>query len=287
MLKNLTLILLTLFCGAIFISHWFISQQLITQGSSAIEPRPKFKAASAPDFTAIKNIKQRKKSFFAYFSPIVEANNQQILNLRARIENNTLSEHLLLQLAKSYRIKTTDIDKIRTQLLIKIDYIPSSLVLAQGAIESAWGSSRFALDGNNYFGQWCFRKGCGLVPQERQDGKAHEVRVFKSPQLSVISYMKNINSHPAYRDLRKIRQQMRLAEEPYSGCRLARELKSYSQKGQSYVESLKQLIRSNKLETDPKGYCKKSPVQPKPQPKAKAEPKTQAESVTQPEQKSN
>ena len=61
----------------------------------------------------------------------------------------------LIKLAKKYRIKQMYNEH---EYLEKIDVIPVSLVLAQSAVESAWGSSRFAREGNNIFGEWTWGK---------------------------------------------------------------------------------------------------------------------------------
>ena len=45
-----------------------------------------------------------------------------------------------------YKAETLD------ALLIKVDKIPVSLALAQAAIESGWGTSRFAYEGNALLG---------------------------------------------------------------------------------------------------------------------------------------
>ena len=83
------------------------------------------------------------------------------------------------KLAKKYRIeKLTS----KEDLLLVIDILPPSLMLAQAANESNWGRSRFAEDFNNYFGIWCFKKGCGVVPNKRDKNASHEVASFKIAQ---------------------------------------------------------------------------------------------------------
>ena len=94
-------------------------------------------------------------------------------------------------------------------MLKRVDITPLLLVLAQSANESNWGQSRFARQGNNMFGQWCFRKGCGLVPNRRESGKQHEVAAFETVNASVRSYLNNINSSRAYGRLRDLRQRAR------------------------------------------------------------------------------
>ncbi|MDZ7825939.1 MAG: glucosaminidase domain-containing protein [Gammaproteobacteria bacterium] len=51
--------------------------------------------------------------------------------------------------------------EIEQDRLRRADEIPPSLVLAQAAAESAWGTSRFARMANNLFGQPRFTEGCG------------------------------------------------------------------------------------------------------------------------------
>jgi Bax protein len=142
---------------------------------------------------------------------------------------------------------TIDDDASWHQLLVNVDVLPPSLVLSQAANESAWGTSRFAKLGNNYFGQWCFEHGCGLVPKKRDSDKAHEVAAFNSPKESLESYMQNLNSHPAYQPLRNIRAQLRREKQAVTGMALAAGLTSYSERGQEYIAELRAMIKFNKL----------------------------------------
>ena len=72
-------------------------------------------------------------------------------------------------------------------------------------MESGWGESRFAQQGNNLFGEWCFTKGCGIVPSQRKEGATHEVRRFDSVDDALASYMHNLNTGHAYKALRVAR----------------------------------------------------------------------------------
>ena len=123
-----------------------------------------------------------------------------------------------------------------------------TIALAQAAKESAWGISRFDRLGNNYFGQWCFVAGCGLVPEARNTGASHEVAAFKSVRESVRRYMNNINTHPAYADLRNRRASLRSEGNDISGLALAPALIRYSERGQEYVSELQAMIRGNELQ---------------------------------------
>lgn len=133
------------------------------------------------------------------------------------------------------------------ELMRRVDVIPTSLVLAQAANESGWGTSRFAREGNNIFGQWCFDEGCGLVPNQRGEDASHEVRAFASVDAAVRAYFRNLNTHPSYEDLRTLRASMRMQGLPLNSMVLARGLTRYSERGMDYVEELQDMIRINDL----------------------------------------
>ena len=86
-----------------------------------------------------------------------------------------------------------------------VDAIPAALALAQAANESIWGTSRFTVKVNNYFGLWCWSNNCGLVPNKQSQEKSHEVSRFNAPVDGVKYYMQTLNSHPAYKKLRDLR----------------------------------------------------------------------------------
>ncbi|OUR95923.1 hypothetical protein A9Q81_13440 [Gammaproteobacteria bacterium 42_54_T18] len=214
--------------------------------------------ADIPNFAAITDIKARKKAFFDYLSPFIHAENTKLQELRRYISKQNMQSPSvqIKQLAMQYRLKPTD-TQIKQSLLSKVDGLPPSLVLAQAAIESAWGTSRFAVKGNNLFGQWCFSQGCGLVPSQRGHGQHHEVKRFQSAAESIASYMQNLNSHPSYVILRDNRFTQRKSGEAVNGCFLAEGLIDYSERKSAYVESLKQLMRVNNLEDKHSAHCKK------------------------------
>lgn len=216
--------------------------------------------APLPDFSHIYNTQEKKQQFFSYLIPIISSVNKTVIHERnsiITIQNNithskTLRSedetHLKLT-AKKYRVDISkDFDSVFfTSLLSKIDIIPPSLVLAQAANESAWGTSRFAIEGNNLFGQWCFSKGCGLVPEHRNDDAVHEVAKFNSVYHSVESYVLNLNRHTEYTQLRNIRNEIRETNSPINGIKLANGLEGYSERGLEYVNEIQSMIRFNNL----------------------------------------
>ena len=212
----------------------------------------------SPDFSQYDAGIDRKTAFFSYFIPIIQQQNNEILLERAKLVKwqkapkkiGWWDRQSLVKKAVHYRVKNFDLNNQQhwQQLLNKVDALPVSLALAQAANESAWGTSRFAVKGRNYFGQWCFEQGCGIVPQQRDNAKAHEVAVFNSPKDSVASYLRNLNSHPAYAKLRVIRLDLVNRNQKVTGIALAEGLLHYSERGEHYIAELRDMISFNKLE---------------------------------------
>ncbi len=205
-----------------------------------------------PDFSA-QPIHIRKSSFVAFVLPFVEKENQRIDSLRQKLQRMQASAERtdqeiawLAVLGRSYHLSTDVTDAaFMPRLLRRIDLLPPSLVLAQAAIESAWGTSRFAQKANNIFGHWCMKPGCGLVPRNRPEFAHYEVRRFESVEQSVHRYFMNLNTNRAYRDLREIRACHRSAGETLSGPVMAGGLVAYSGGGTKYIQLLRDVIRVN------------------------------------------
>ncbi|MGK0461595.1 MAG: Bax protein, partial [Candidatus Azotimanducaceae bacterium] len=213
-------------------------------------------ATPLPDFASYTDVKTKKQEFFKFLLPRIRAANNAELKRRdylLALDPETLNETdqaSLATMATRYRIKTPDISdsELINQLLVRVDSVPAALILAQGANESAWGTSRFAKQGLNFFGIWCFSKGCGMTPSARNDGASHEVQKFESLQAGVNKYVITLNSHPAYQKLRQVRAAQRENEEPLLGAELAVGLEKYSERGTEYVEEIQSMISYNKLE---------------------------------------
>lgn len=220
-----------------------------------------------PDFSGYSDVKQKKTAFFEYMLPLVQAGNQSIVEQRGALQEmaaesaelpfelSFFQQRHLLQLAERYGVDSKAVDsdavnnqQIIDQLLLRVAPLPPSLVLAQAAIESAWGTSRFALQGNNLFGQWCYQKGCGIVPRRRSAESRHEVAKFDSVDDAVKAYLHNLNTHRAYSDLRVLRAELGTSESGATGHQLAQTLLYYSELRQVYVDEVQAVIRINKLQ---------------------------------------
>lgn len=215
---------------------------------------------SLPDFGSIQDVKSKKASFFEFLSPLVNEENAHLQALRDTIISIRQSVELTGEITKAQmnwvakvadRYDVEDCDSFdlvcQETLLRRIDVVPPSLVMAQAANESAWGTSRFAIQGNNLFGQWCFVEGCGLVPLQQTDGQHYEVRSFDTVHQSIVSYMMNLNTHPSYKELRVIRQSIRAEDDLPSGIDLAPGLIRYSERGEAYIEEITKMIQFNRI----------------------------------------
>jgi len=212
------------------------------------------------DLSQINSSARKKELFFKSLLPMILLANNEI-----RLERKHLSKfrqqlkhgsdlsddqlHQLTLLAKRYKIKSASLTSTQAinELLSRVDTIPAGLALAQAANESAWGTSRFSQQANNLFGEWTFIKGAGIVPEGRPDGATYEVRRFENVYESIRSYLLNLNTHFAYKELRQIRAEARAAGEPLDGSKLAEGLFRYSIRGEEYVRDLQSMIRSNRL----------------------------------------
>lgn len=210
-----------------------------------------------PDFSAITDVNAKKKAFFDFIRPAVVKKNNELLAVRAKLtvwlDNVLLEQQLTLidrqeltGLAKRYRLSKDESTLFQIkELLVRIDIVPTALVLVQAANESAWGTSRFSRIGLNFFGIWCYRQGCGMIPAGRNTGAKHEVAAFKSLESAVSHYFDTLNSHNAYRAFRVIRTELRVNNQSLSPQILATGLLPYSQRGADYVVDILKMLKHN------------------------------------------
>jgi len=169
---------------------------------------------------------------------------QQISNHRT--SGNQKIPAGLLALAASY-----DVDMQQKNaweiIFLRIDIVPPSMAIAQAIIESAWGTSRFAVQGDNYFGVHCYQQGCGIVPKRHAGKTIFEVKRYASLAASAEDYMHNINTHAAYKALREQRRLARLDGSLLIGYDLLAGLTHYSALGEAYATQLAAIMKTNQL----------------------------------------
>lgn len=219
---------------------------------------PRVTVRSLPgDLASITDNDLRKSLFIRALLPSILAENQQLRTLRNRVKTilkNGLSttkssaRHWLYNIMQSYGVKGDIMQlSIQQRLLRRLDEIPPALVLAQAANESGWGTSRFALEGNNLFGIWTFQNHKGIIPAARAEDMEHTVRAFPNIRASVKAYFYTLNIGKAYRDLRNLRESMRQAGQTLDAITLTKGLVHYSQRGSEYVDEIRSIIEKNQL----------------------------------------
>ena len=199
-------------------------------------------------------IKEKKLQFISAFLPIIQEINLDVLEKRRKIflvekklkanNLNVLDADFLKRTFKEYKVKNNDINVLKE----RVDIVPISLTLAQAAIESGWGTSRFAKEGNAFFGQKVVGYSVdGIDPAENKNPLI-KVRKFNNLSDSVEAYIKNLNTHRAYKKFRKSRKAQRSIKKHLDGIALAETLGSYSELGDEYTAKVQKIIKINSLD---------------------------------------
>jgi len=185
------------------------------------------------------SIQEKKKRFFALLVPAVEKVYKELeknyLNTKQLVEQNPNSDKIK-QLMKNYSAKNPQ------DLLMRMKPQPRSIALAQSAMESAWGTSRFLTVANNVFGIWSFNKNEPRVPAGKKRGKTTiYVKKYATIADSIKDYYKVLATGKAFAQFRI--QKMK-SDNPYL---LVKYLNKYSERGLEYSKELSSMIRYNKL----------------------------------------
>ena len=200
------------------------------------------------DLSLIEDTKERKELFIKIVLPLIlhennkiEKDRKELFRVLAKKSNTQEEKNWLKWKFKEYKIKNFDISELK----IRMDIVPVSLAIAQAAVESGWGTSRFALEGNALYGQWTWSDN-GLKPLENVDGD-HKVMQFKILTASIKAYKKNLNTHSGYMEFREARANLRSRNEKVTGLKLTQYLNNYAATGKQYTKKLELTIKKNSL----------------------------------------
>lgn len=200
-------------------------------------------------YTDIKSLQQlpvaeKKEKFIAMLLPAILIAKQQLQDQRLRVEtllrqtSLTTQEQLWLeQLQQRYKVKDA------ARLPARMIAVPNSLVLAQAAIETGWGSSRFFLQGNNVFGVWSYNADePRMKARESRGDKSVYVKRYPSLLQAIDDYLLTLGRGKPYQGLRKASL---TSQNPQQ---LIQHLQHYSELGQEYIQRLSGLIKHNNLQ---------------------------------------
>ncbi len=235
----------------------FLIAIVLTQWSCQ---RGRSNQADSPEEWTIKDLTESNLQFILTFYPRIAEANKKVMTDRARLldlrndyryvirKNNHFG--WINQLAEEYGYGENFFNDSLTRreykaqidtLLYRVDYIPERLVMAQAIVESGWGKSKFARQGNNYFGIRCYRPGCGMAPRDI-DNPSFYVRSFPTAQDAVDKYLNMLNSGFAYENLRKQRHSLRIKSKYPDALLMTKGLKRYSEKKSEYINLVESII---------------------------------------------
>lgn len=216
------------------------------------------------DFDSVRQVTLRKKLFQRIVLPLIYIENSRITSERSvlkglkerfqtRSDSRTApalsAQHRrhLQYLKERYDLEeqfpgSSLSEALIDKLLDRINTIPPSLVLAQATNESGWGTSRFAIRGNNLFGVRTYDESTpGFKPKGVPDTSSFRVRKFPTLLTSVRHYMLTLNTHWAYEKFRALRSQ-HTSDAP---LKLVQGLSRYSERRGEYLDRLVTLIKGN------------------------------------------
>lgn len=172
---------------------------------------------------------KKMQAFVFTLDPLIDKTNNKILADRRHLLRITMPDYVMDDEEYAWlkdQLKRYNSTTIR-DLLTKMDIVPKGMALAQGALESGWGSSSLARQGNAFFGMI---SGVGGFS------------AYKSPEDSVRDYIHNLNTHPAYREFRQARAEARANRQKLNSWQLIGHLGRYSERGQAYISHVKHMM---------------------------------------------
>ena len=187
-------------------------------------------------------VAEKKTKFFEMMLPAILVSKAKLdetlekVKVISKKNKLTLTEYIYLtELQDKYKTKDTDI------LMKRLHTSPASIVLAQSAIESGWGTSRFFLQADNPFGLWSFDKDEDRIAASETRGKKKiYLKKFHNLSESIDAYFVLIATGP-YSSFRA--ENLKTDD----SLELVKHLHQYSEKREVYVKELAQIIKSNDL----------------------------------------
>ena len=190
----------------------------------------------------------RKKKFIALILPAIlvtkyelKKENTRATQIWSRMKNklpvSKKDSQFVMGLTEKYQTNSL------YEILKKQQVHPTSIIIAQAALESGWGTSRFFNEGNNLFGIWSYNSGDPRVNSLiNRNGKSIYVRKYISVKACIEDYFLTIANSWAYSDFRRERLEVK---DPLA---LIWYLSQYSELRYDYVKKIGQLMLQNDLE---------------------------------------
>ena len=138
----------------------------------------------------------------------------------------------------------------------RFDRVPMEMIVAQAALESGWGTSRFAVEGNNLFGIRTYDKDIPhMLISGAKKWSGWGVRVFTTKCQGVQYFVNLLNTHPAYKEFRDKRYRMLVLGQDLDAKVLIKTLKLYSTT-KDYAERVNYIVDSIREQEEQAGEIK-------------------------------
>lgn len=191
-------------------------------------------------FSAVK----KKELFVQILLPAIKVvnaeieNNKNIIAYLSQKDSLTPEEkEYAEELFTKYRVEYGNWEELNSQMII----YPTSLILTQGAIESAWGTSRFFREGNNLFGMWSTNPNEPRIAAKgvRDNGFVPHLKKYETVKDSVADIVLTISRNNAYKNVRKLINENEPPEVVATG------LIKYSEEGEVYIKKIVDTMNYN------------------------------------------
>ncbi len=184
-------------------------------------------------------VQKKKQNFYTLVLPAVNSVYDELQKQYIDIlehHHDPIYDPDLKRLKKEYKVTTNQ------ELLVALKPHPKSIAIAQAAMESAWGTSRFFREANNIFGVWSLNSYDQRIAAKGKRGtKTIWLKKYNILDDSIRDYYRTLGRNRAYKEFRKLKMQ---TSDPY---KLVEKLNHYSERGDEYCNELASMIRYNNL----------------------------------------
>ncbi|WP_022820102.1 glucosaminidase domain-containing protein [Fusobacterium russii] len=220
---------------------FFLCMSMFSFSTSLDQEVNAIKITQAKEFEKIKN-KGKKQIFIEVLIPIIDEVKANINKERKYVEKLLEKENLaeeekkyLETMFSKYNVKSLKIDDLLNNMIIP----PTSLILAQASLESGWGRSKVAIEGNNLFGMRSTLKDSKKAVKV---GSKDFYKKYDTIEASVKDYIMTLSRHKSYVHLRGG------INSGKDSIELVKLLGNYSEVKNVYEQRLTQIIKKNDLQ---------------------------------------
>ena len=181
------------------------------------------------------DVRKKKEAFINLILPSILIEKERIKIMREYVFEN--KNGLPLDTKSKVIIDYCGCNEINS-LLMCLTEQPTSIILAQAAIESGWGTSRFFIEGNNLFGIHSYNLEDERMKALNSDDPVF-VKKYDSISESIYDYLRNLAKSYAYKDFIEKRF---LKKKPTD---LIMYLEKYSIRRHKYTNDLRKIMVAN------------------------------------------